>query len=97
MDKERDEAKAKSAVEPSKSTQEKVQESVRDNTPTATSTPAAPSVATEDLRTDTVDTSNLDTDTVNIVPARGDTDSELNTGNDNEILPGSGLADDTNK
>ena len=97
MDKERDEAKAKSAVEPSKSTQEKVQESVRDNTPTATSTPAAPSVATEDLRTDTVDTSNLDTDTVNIVPAREDTDSELNTGNDNEILPGSGLADDTNK
>lgn len=97
MDKERDEAKAKSAVEPSKSTQEKVQESVRDNTPTATSTPAASSVATEDLRTDTVDTSNLDTDTVNIVPARGDTDSELNTGNDNEILPGSGLADDTNK
>ena len=97
MDKERDEAKAKSAVEPSKSTQEKVQESVRDNTPTATSTPAAPSVAKEDLRTDTVDTSNLDTDTVNIVPARGDTDSELNTGNDNEILPGSGLADDTNK
>ncbi|WP_025646816.1 MULTISPECIES: mechanosensitive ion channel [unclassified Psychrobacter] len=97
MDKERDEAKAKSAVEPSKSTQEKVKESVRDNTPTATSTPAAPSVATEDLRTDTVDTSNLDTDTVNIVPARGDTDSELNTGNDNEILPGSGLADDTNK
>jgi len=97
MDKERDEAKAKSAVEPSKSTQEKVQESVRDNTPTATSTPAAPSVATEDLRTYTVDTSNLDTDTVNIVPARGDTDSELNTGNDNEILPGSGLADDTNK
>jgi hypothetical protein len=97
MDKERDEAKAKSAVEPSKSTQEKVQESVRDNTPTATSTPAAPSVAKEDLRTDTVDTSNLDTDTVNIVPARGDTDSEMNTGNDNEILPGSGLADDTNK
>ena len=97
MDKERDEAKAKSAVEPSKSTQEKVQESVRDNTPTATSTPAAPSVAKEDLRTDTVDTSNLDTDTVNIVPARGDTDSELNTGNDNEIFPGSGLADDTNK
>lgn len=97
MDKERDEAKAKSAVEPSKSTQEKVQESVRDNTPTATNTPAAPSAATEDLLTDTVDTSNLDTDTVNIVPARGDTDSELNTGNDNEILPGSGLADDTNK
>ena len=97
MDKERDEAKAKSAVEPSKSTQEKVQESVRDNTPTATSTPAAPSFATEDLRTDTVDNSNLDTDTVNIVPARGDTDSELNTGNNNEILPGSGLADDTNK
>nr|WP_299040641.1 mechanosensitive ion channel [uncultured Psychrobacter sp.] len=97
MDKERDEAKAKSAVEPSKSTQEKVQESVRDNTPTATSTPAASSFATEDLRTDTVDTSNLDTDTVNIVPAREDTDSELNTGNDNEVLPGSGLADDTNK
>ncbi|MGM8886643.1 mechanosensitive ion channel [Psychrobacter sp. 1U2] len=97
MDKERDEAKAKSAIEPSKSTQEKVKESVRDNTPTATNTPATPSTATTDLRTDTVDTSNLDTDTVNIVPAREDMDSGLNTGNDNEILPGSGLADDTNK
>ncbi|MGM8872561.1 mechanosensitive ion channel [Psychrobacter sp. 2Y5] len=97
MDKERDEAKAKSAVEPSKSTQEKIKESVRDNTPTATNTPATPSTATTDLRTDTVDTSNLDTNTVDITPARGDTDTGLNTGNDNEILPGSGLADDTNQ
>lgn len=97
MDKERDEAKAKSAVEPSKSTQEKVKESVRDNTPTASNTPATSSTTTTDLRTDTVDTSNLNTNTVDITPARGDTDTGTNTGNDNEILPGSGLADDTNK
>jgi len=38
MDKERTEAKAKSALQPSASTQEKVADSVRENTPTAAST-----------------------------------------------------------
>ncbi|BBI69793.1 hypothetical protein PKHYL_39840 [Psychrobacter sp. KH172YL61] len=50
MDRERDEAKAKSTLQPSSSTQEKVADSVRDNTPSAAST------STTDLRTDVIDT-----------------------------------------
>ena len=86
MDKERDEAKAKSALQPSKSTQEKVQESVRDNTPTTSTSTVTPSAAATELRMDTVNTSTLNTNTVDI----------NNTAN-NEILPGSGLIDDTDK
>lgn len=99
MDKERDEAKAKSALQPSKSTQEKVAESVRDNTPTATPSASVTS-STDDLLTDRVDTSSLNTDTVDITPVRADinnVDTQLDTTNDTEILPGSGLVDDTNK
>ena len=86
MDKERDEAKAKSALQPSKSTQEKVQESVRDNTPTTSTSTITPSAAATELRMDTVNTSTLNTNTVDI----------NNTAN-NEILPSSGLIDDTDK
>ena len=60
MDREHDEAKAKSAIKPSSSTQEKVADSVRDNTPSATSTP------TTDLRTDVIETPRVDTDTNDI-------------------------------
>ncbi|MFC6204746.1 MULTISPECIES: mechanosensitive ion channel [Psychrobacter] len=60
MDDEHKEAKAKSALTPSKSTQEKVAESVRDNTPSAATT------STNDLRTDIVDTSTLHTNTTDI-------------------------------
>lgn len=60
MDRERDEAKAKSTLQPSSSTQEKVADSVRDNTPSAAST------STTDLRTDVIDTSRVDTDTNDI-------------------------------
>ena len=60
MDRERDEAKAKSALQPSSSTQEKVADSVRDNTPSAAST------STTDLRTDVIDTPRVDTDTNDI-------------------------------
>ncbi|MBU5617202.1 mechanosensitive ion channel [Psychrobacter sp. TAE2020] len=60
MDDERKEAKVKSALTPSKSTQEKVVESVRDNTPSAATT------STNDLRTDIVDTSTLHTNTTDI-------------------------------
>ncbi len=88
MDEEQNQAKAKSALQPSKSTQEKVQESVRDNTPTAASTSTTPStMPTTNLRTDTVDTS--------------DTNGSINTnsvdidnGNKNSLLPGTGLVDD---
>ena len=60
MDREHDEAKAKSAIKPSSSTQEKVADSVRDNTPSATSTP------TTDLRTDVIETPRVETDTNDI-------------------------------
>ena len=60
MDRERDEAKAKSTLQPSSSTQEKVADSVRDNTPSAAST------STTDLRTDVIDTPRVDTDTNDI-------------------------------
>ena len=60
MDREHDEAKAKSAIKPSSSTQEKVADSVRDNTPSATST------TTTDLRTDVIETPRVDTDTNDI-------------------------------
>lgn len=82
MDKERDEAKVKSALTPKSSTQDKVADSVRDNTPTATSTPA------NDLRTDVVDTTTgVNTDDIN---------NDGIIGNDNHLLPGSDLNDDIN-
>ncbi|MGB6926472.1 MAG: hypothetical protein WBE07_08835, partial [Psychrobacter sp.] len=58
MDHERTEAKAKSALQPSSSTQEKVADSVRENTPSAASTP------TTDLRTDVIDTPRVDTNDI---------------------------------
>ncbi|WP_420229775.1 mechanosensitive ion channel [Psychrobacter sp. ER1] len=58
MDHERTEAKAKSALQPSSSTQEKVADSVHENTPSAASTP------TTDLRTDVVDTPRVDTNDI---------------------------------
>lgn len=60
MDRERDEAKAKSTLQPSSSTHEKVADSVRDNTPSAAST------STTSLRTDVIDTPRVDTDTNDI-------------------------------
>ncbi|MBH0066385.1 mechanosensitive ion channel [Psychrobacter sp. SZ93C1] len=59
MDHERTEAKAKSALQPETSTQEKVADSVRENTPAATST------STDDLRTDVVNTTPVNTDDIN--------------------------------
>lgn len=58
MDRERDEAKAKSAVTPNSSTQEKVADSVRENTPSAAST------STTDLRTDVIETPRVDTNDI---------------------------------
>lgn len=88
MDEEQNQAKAKSALQPSKSTQEKVQESVRDNTPTAASTSTTPStMPTTDLRTDTVDT--IDTNgSINTNSV------DIDNGNKNSLLPGTGLVDD---
>ena len=69
MDHERTEAKAKSALQPSSSTQEKVADSVRENMPSAASTP------TTDLRTDVVDTPRVDTNDIynsdDVLPGSG--------------------------
>ncbi|MFT0772617.1 MULTISPECIES: mechanosensitive ion channel [Psychrobacter] len=69
MDHERTEAKAKSALQPSSSTQEKVADSVHENTPSAASTP------TTDLRTDVVDTPRVDTNDIynsdDVLPGSG--------------------------
>ena len=64
MDKERDEAKAKSALTPNSSTQDKVAASVRDNTPSAATTSVAPRASTTttpivSTETDTITPSNL--------------------------------------
>jgi len=103
MDRERDEAKAKSALTPNSSTQDKVAASVRENTPTAK--PATTS--TPDIHTDIVDTTRVNTDTINTSDitntANTNVNNNVNDGSitdddiaNNNILPGSGLYDDTN-
>ena len=103
MDRERDEAKAKSALTPNPSTQDKVAASVRENTPTAK--PATTS--TPDIHTDIVDTTRVNTDTINTSDINNTANTNVNNNvNDgsitdddianNNILPGSGLYDDTN-
>ncbi len=73
MDKEREEAKAKSALHASSSTQEKVADSFRENTPTASGT------MTSDLPTSTVDTNNLGTGHVDITHVET-SDDDIDTG-----------------
>lgn len=113
MDRERDEEKAKSALTPNSSTQDKVAASVRENTPTAK--PATTS--TPDIHTDIVDTTRVNTDTINTSDINNTANTNVNnpsvnnagvnnnvndgsiTDDDianNNILPGSGLYDDTN-
>ena len=102
MDRERNEAKAKSALTPNSSTQDKFAASVRENTPTAK--PATTS--TPDIHTDIVDTTRVNTDSINTSDINNTTNNNVNNVTDgsitdedianNNILPGSGLYDDTN-
>ncbi len=88
MDKEREEAKAKSVLTPSSSTQEKVADSVRENTPAASGT------MTNDLPTSTVDTNNLSTGHVDITHVET-SDNDIDTGSD--LAPSKDFTDvDTN-
>ena len=73
MDKEREEAKAKSALHASSSTQEKVADSVRENTPAASGT------MTSDFPTSTGDTNNLSTGHVDITHVET-SDDDIDTG-----------------
>lgn len=108
MDRETDEAKAKSTLQPSTSTQEKFADSVRENTPSAPSTPVT------DLRTDVIDTTTTRVNTDDIandnIGTNGFGNSSLdntNIGNNNivnddlvgddHLLPNNGLNDDLNK
>ena len=103
MDRERDEEKAKSALTPNSSTQDKVAASVRENTPTAKPV----TTSTPDIHTDIVDTTRVNTDTINTSDINNTANTNVNNNvNDgsitdddianNNILPGSGLYDDTN-
>ena len=74
MDKERDEAKAKSALTSNSSAQDKVAASVRDNTPSAATTSVAPRASTTPIvstETDTITPSNLSS-TSNVNPSTVD-------------------------
>ena len=74
MDRERDEAKAKSALTPNSSTQDKVAASVRDNTPSAATTSVAPRTSTTPIvstETDTITPSKLSS-TSNVNPSTVD-------------------------
>ncbi|MGP4714781.1 MULTISPECIES: mechanosensitive ion channel [unclassified Psychrobacter] len=88
MDKESDKAKAKSAVTPNSSTQDKVADAVRENTPSAATadatntsvtatTPTTTSTTTNDFSTDTVDTSKLGSESVDTTDVESNTRSNL--------------------
>ncbi|MGO2225258.1 MAG: mechanosensitive ion channel [Psychrobacter celer] len=92
MDKEQEEAKAKSTLQPNASTREKFADSVRENTPSA-------ATKTTDTHTDVVDTTRVDTDAIDTADIDNDvtdgsiTDADIDN---NNLLPGSGLNDDIN-
>lgn len=82
MDKERDEAKAKSALTPSSSTQDKVAASVRDNTPSTATTPVAPRTSTSPIgstETDTFGKSITQVDNNTITPNNLSSTSDVNS------------------
>ena len=92
MDKEQDEAQAKSTLQPSASTREKFADAVRENTPSA-------ATKTTDTHTDVVDTTRVDTDTIDTADIDNDVTDGSITDQDphnNNLLPGSGLNDDIN-
>lgn len=106
MDRETDEAKAKSTLQSSKSTQEKFSDSVRENTPSASTTSTSTNV-----HTDIVDTTHVNTDDIanDNIGTNGFGNSSLdntdigtnNTINndivsDDHLLPNNGVNDDLN-
>ena len=107
MDKETDEARAKSTLQTNKSTQEKFADSVRENTPSASTT----STSITNVHTDIVDTTHVNTDDIanDNIGTSGFGNSSLdnttignnNTVNndivgDDHLLPNNGLDDDIN-
>ena len=94
MDRETNEAKAKSTLQPTTSTQEKFADSVRENTPSAATPPmtATPSTAATDLRTDIVDTPHVNTD--DIANDNIGTNGFGNSSLDNANIGNSGIVND---
>ena len=92
IDKERDEAKVKSALTPNQSTQDKVADAVRDNTPTNTNTPSINTASVNTSNTDIVDTTTLSNKPIDV----SDIDNR-NNNSDPTLLEGSGLIDNKNK
>lgn len=94
MDRETNEAKAKSTLQPTTSTQEKFADSVRENTPSAAtpSMTATPSTAATDLRTDIVDTPHVNTD--DIANDNIGTNGFGNSSLDNANIGNSGIVND---
>ena len=97
IDKERDEAKVKSALTPNQSTQDKVADAVRDNTPTNTNTPITntPSINTASVNTSNTDI--VDTTTLSNKPIDVSDIDNRNNNSDPTLLEGSGLIDNKNK
>ncbi|AAZ19938.1 conserved hypothetical protein [Psychrobacter arcticus 273-4] len=82
MDREREEAKAKSALTPSSSTQDKVAASVHDNTPSAATTTVAPRTSTTPIvstETDTFGSSTTQVDNNTITPNNLRSTSDVNS------------------
>ena len=97
IDKERDEAKVKSALTPNQSTQDKVADAVRDNTPTNTNMPSInmPSINTASVNTSNTDI--VDTTTLSNKPIDVSDIDNRNNNSDPTLLEGSGLIDNKNK
>ncbi len=97
IDKERDEAKVKSTLTSTQSTQDKVADAVRENTPTNTNTPIT---NTPSINTGSVNTSNtdiVDTTTLSNKPIDVSDIDNRNNNSDPTLLEGSGLIDNKNK
>ena len=97
IDKERDEAKVKSTLTSTQSTQDKVADAVRENTPTNTNTPI---INTPSINTGSVNTSNtdiVDTTTLSNKPIDVSDIDNRNNNSDPTLLEGSGPIDNTNK
>ena len=97
IDKERDEAKVKSTLTSTQSTQDKVADAVRENTPTNTNTPIT---NTPSINTGSVNTSNtdiVDTTTLSNKPIDVSDIDNRNNDSDPTLLEGSGLIDNKNK
>ncbi len=86
MDRERDEAKAKSALTPTASTQDKVAASVRDNTPSSATTSVVPRTSTTPIVSPETDTFGSSTSTTQVDNTITPNNSSSTTGVDSSTV-----------